>query len=198
MAEDSRGPGPPGASRRTDVGRSSARQLCMRRATLDDLPEIALPDGYSLRASREGNGRYWARIPREASRDESFDESRFHREMKAHPAYRPERIFFVCAPDGLPCGTASAYRQEQFGQGTGYLHWIGVCPEHAGKRLGEAASLAALYRFRLEELSTAFLQTDDFRPAAIKTYLRLGFLLSIGHESHPARWAAARAELGIP
>jgi len=181
-----------------DDSRGAAPQLCMRRPTLDDLPEIVLADGYSLRASREGDGRHWARILREAFRDESFDESRFDREMKAHPAYRPERIFFVCAPGGLPCGTASAYRQEQFGKDTGYLHWIGVCPAHRGKRLGEAASLAALHRFRFEGLSAAVLQTDDFRLAAIKTYLRLGFLPLVQHESHPARWAAVRAEVGMP
>ena len=60
-------------------------QLCMRRPTLDDLPEIVLPDGYSPRASREGDGPHWARIVRESFGDASYDESRFKREMQDHP-----------------------------------------------------------------------------------------------------------------
>jgi len=172
-------------------------QLCMKRWDLDDLPEIELPGRYTIRTSQEGDGGYWASILREAFADDSFDESRFDRVMKAHAAYRPERIFFVCAPNGLPCGTASAYRQASFGQSTGYLHFVGVCPAHAGRRLGSAVSLAALKKFQYEGLQSAVLETDDFRLAAIKTYFRLGFSPFIRHESHPDRWTAVRAELGI-
>ena len=197
MAQDSKDLGPPGASRRTNVGRSSARQLCMRRSTLDDLPEIVLPDGYSLRASQEGDGGHWARIVRESFEDASFDESRFKREMQGHPAYLSERIFFVCAADGTPCATASAYRSEAFGEDVGYLHMVGVCPAHTGRKIGFAVSLAALCRFRFEGLSTAVLQTDDFRTPAIKTYFRLGFSPFINHDSHPSRWTAVRAKLDM-
>jgi len=172
-------------------------QLCMRRPNLDDLPDITLPHGYSLRASREGDGRHWARIVRESFEDGSFDVPRFEREMRGHPAYLPERILFVCGPDGTPCATASAYRGEAFGEDVGYLHMVGVRPTHAGKKLGFAVSLAALHRFRFEGLSAAVLQTDDFRLAAIKTYLRLGFSPSVRHGSHSARWAAVRARLDM-
>ena len=71
----------------------------MKRPTLDDLAEIVLPDGYSLRASREGDGRHWATIIAESFEDAGFDESRFKRDMQTHPAYLPDRIFSVCAPE---------------------------------------------------------------------------------------------------
>lgn len=172
-------------------------QLCMKRLNLDDLPEIELPGGYTIRSSREGDGQHWARIVREAFADDSYDESRFDRDMKAHAAYRPERIFFVCASDGLPCATASAYRQESFGRDAGYLHYVGVCPAHTGKRLGTAVSLAALNKFRSEGLQSAVLETDDFRLPAIKTYLNLGFSPLIVHENQPERWNAVFAKLGL-
>ena len=163
-------------------------QLCMKRPGLDGLQEINLPAGYTIRASHEGEGHHWAGILREAFADNSFDEARFDREMKQHPAYDSDRIFFVCSSSGLPCGTASAYRDASFGETTGMLHYVGVRPSEAGKGLGMAVSLAALNRFREEGLESAFLQTDDHRLAAIKTYLRLGFLPLVVHESHPQRW----------
>ncbi len=172
-------------------------QLCMRRLPLDDLPEIVLPDGYSLRTSQEGDGRHWARIVQESFRNASFDESWFKREMQGHPAYVPEWIFFVCAADGMPCGTASAYRSEAFGKDVGYLHMVGVCPSHGGRKIGFAVSLAALHRFRFEGLSTAVLETDDFRLPAIKTYFHLGFSPFVRHRSHPARWDAVCARLDM-
>lgn len=165
-----------------------APQLCMIRRRLDDLPVVELPEGYAIRTYRDGDGKHWAGILRESFKDDSFDEARFDREMKAHPAFRPDRIFFVCSSDGSPCGTASAYRQESFGNNTGYLHYVAVCPAHAGKRLGTAVSIAVLNKFRSEGFSSAVLQTDDFRLAAIRTYLRLGFTPLMNHESHPGRW----------
>lgn len=167
----------------------------MRLATLDGLPPITLPAGFAIRTSQDGDGTHWARIIRESFADDSFDEARFQSMMVAHPAYRPERIFLVCAPDGLPCGTASAYRQEEFGLDTGYLHYVGVTPAYTGRRLGAAVSLAALNQFRAEGLQSAVLQTDDFRLPAIKTYLKLGFEPMIAHPNQPARWESILARL---
>ncbi len=175
-----------------------APQLCMQRQTLEGLPEIALPPGYTIRTSRDGDGLHWGRIISEAFDNVGFDEARFERDMKGHPAYLPERIFFVCAPDGQPCATASAYRQGSYGAGMGYLHYVGVCPAQRGKQLGAIASLMVLRKFRDEGLKGAVLQTDDFRLAAIRTYLRLGFAPLIVHENQPARWSVVFEQLGLP
>jgi len=171
-------------------------QLCMRRATLDDLPETELPKGYSIRTSRDGDAIHWARIIRESFQDVECDESLFERRMVSDQDYLPERIFFVCAPDGMPCGTASAYRSRDTGADVGSLHMVGVRPSHTGMRLGFAVSLAVLHRFRFEGLTSAVLLTDDYRLPAIKTYLRLGFLPLFSHESHPARGDVVYARLG--
>jgi mycothiol synthase len=172
-------------------------QLRMRRATLDDLPKIELPEGYSIRTSRDGDAIHWARIIRESFEDANCDESLFERRMVSDQDYLPERIFFVCAPDGMPCGTASAYRSRNAGQDVGALHMVGVRPIHTGMRLGFAVSLAVLHRFRSEGLTSAVLLTDDYRLPAIKTYLRLGFLPLFTHNSHAARWDAVYARLGM-
>lgn len=173
-------------------------QLCMKRRHLEDLPALPLPAGYTIRTSREGDGPHWARILRESFANDTFDESSFERIMKAHPAYRADRVFFACGPDGSPCGTASAYRDGSYGPDIGYVHYVGVCPVHAGKGLGVLLSLAVLRQFRTEGLRGAVLQTDDFRLPAIKTYLKLGFLPLVVHENQPARWNRVFEQLGLP
>jgi mycothiol synthase len=173
-------------------------QLCMERTGLDDLPDISLPDGYVLRSSQPGDGGHWARIINESFGGLDWDTSNFERGMVQHPAYRPDRILFVCAPDRSPCATASAYRQERFGPDVGYLHFVGVCPGHAGKKIGFSASLAVLRKFREEGVDCAVLDTDDFRLPAIKTYLRLGFRPLIVHENQPGRWDRVYSQLDIP
>jgi len=167
----------------------------MKRTGLDGLPDVVLRDGYTLRSSQPGDGAHWARIINEAFGGLDWDASNFERVMVQHPAYRADRILFVCAPDGVPCATASAYRQERFGPDVGYLHFAGVCPEHAGKKIGYSVSLAVLHKFRNEGLGCGLLDTDDFRLAALKTYLRLGFHPLIIHENHPERWNRVYSQL---
>ena len=167
---------------------SSPPQLCMMRPTLEKLGAVAVPAGYAIRTSREGDCAHWSRIISEAFASADFDEAFFEREMRGDPVYRPERIFFVCDAEGRPCGTASAYRRGQYGSDAGYLHYVGVTRAHAGRGLGEAVSLAVLHRFKDEGLTRAALQTDDFRLPAIRTYLKLGFEPMFTHESHPERW----------
>ncbi len=170
----------------------------MRRPTLDELPDMVLPPGYTMRASHAGDGLHWARIIRESFKDISYDEASFDRIMKSHPAYQADRIFFVCAPDGTPCATASAYRQGAYGPEVGYLHYVGVSPAHLGQKLGAIVSLMVLRKFRSEGLKGAVLQTDDFRLPAIRTYVKLGFSPLIVHENQPTRWATVFTKLGVP
>lgn len=171
-------------------------QLCMARDQLDDLPAITLPAGYVLRTSRDGDGAHWARIMNEAFSTEHTADT-FVQEMMNHPAYRPDRIFFIDAPDGTPCATASAYRQEAWGD-AGYVHWVAVCAAHAGKKLGYIVSLAVLLKFREEGCTRAVLDTNDFRLPALKTYLRLGFRPKVVKDYQIVLWRNVLPQLGEP
>ncbi len=170
----------------------------MKRRPLERLPEVSLPPGYFLRSHMPGDAAHWVAIINRAFGTTGWTPDRFRDGMTGSPFYQPGRILFVCAPDGVPCATASAFRHDAFGERTGYLHMVGVRPDYAGLRLGYAVSLAALHRFRCEGCEEAVLHTDDHRLAALKTYLRLGFEPCIVHENQPARWAAVRRALGQP
>ena len=170
-------------------------QLCMKRDNLEWLPPVVLPEGYTLRTSNAGDGPSWALILNEAFGGERNEDS-FRKEMVEHPAYRAERIFFICTLDGEPCATASAYRQQEWGA-SGYVHYVATRPSHAGKRLGYQVSLAVLHKFREDGLHDAVLQTDDFRVPAIKTYLHLGFHPLLVHANQEERWQTLFRMLAI-
>jgi mycothiol synthase len=170
-------------------------QLAMRRDTLDGLPALLLPEGYTLRTYCEGDDANWIRIINE-SFERAWTKADFASMMKNDPAFRPERLFFVVAPDGVPCATAGAWRSATNGEGVGYLHYVGTRPAHAGRKLGYWVSLAALLHLRAEGCNAATLLTDDYRLAAIKTYLRLGFRPVIVHENQPTRWERVMEVIG--
>jgi mycothiol synthase len=170
-------------------------QLVMMRK-LDDLPEVELPEGYELRSFQPGDERTWERIIAEAF-DRDVPRGQFGTRIADREAFRPERVLFMCH-NGEPVATASAWHVEKYGPETGYVHMVGALPGHQGKGLGYQVSLAALHRMAEERLRRAALQTDDFRLAAVKTYLKLGFEPVLVDENQRQRWAEVLRALGLP
>lgn len=169
-------------------------QLVMTRPTLDELPAVELPDGYTLGTYRPGDGAAWAAIITESfqRQDDPFD---FDRTMRASPAYRPQRVFFIRHGD-QPVATASAWRAPALFPDGGVVHYVGALEAHRGRRLGYQVSLATLHRMRDEGLARAWLQTDDPRLAAINIYLTLGFVPWLVHENQRGRWRTIFTQLG--
>lgn len=159
-------------------------QLSMKRTSLTDLPVIDLPDGYTYRSFNDGDDAYW-----EAIIQDSFNaQISFEQRLRPDPAFRPERVFFVCH-DGIPVATASAWFRDNWGESTGYLHMVGIKQSHSGRGLGLQASLLALrYMSSHEGFDQCVLETDDFRIPAIRTYKKLGFVPNIVHPNQPLRW----------
>lgn len=91
-------------------------------------------------------------------------------------------------------GTASERADERYPD-DGYVHWVGVSPTASGHRLGELITEACLVGSRERGLTTMVLQTDDFRQAAIRTYLRLGFLPEYRSDEERAGWTQAFRQL---
>ena len=172
-------------------------QLVMRRPSLDDVPPVEMPAGYAVRAFRPGDEDGW-----NAVMDVAFDrrpgQSDFAREMAADPAYRPERVQLIADESGRVVATASCWQQARFGQDSMTLHWVGVHPGHRGRRLGWWVSLAALHHGIGEGFARAWLLTDDFRVAALRTYLRMGFTPVLAHDSHAPRWREILERLAWP
>lgn len=171
-------------------------QLVMRREHLDGLPEVQLPDGYTLRCYWDGDGAAWEQIIAE-SFGRAVEVGEFDRNIRQRDPFRPERVLFVLH-GAEPVATASAWDSPGWGLDTGQLHMVGVKPGHQGKRLGYWVSLGVLHQFRTEGRRSAMLSTDDFRLAAVKIYLALDFEPVLVHETQRQRWADVFGALGGP
>lgn len=158
-------------------------QLVMERNNLANLPTFTLPSGYKSRHFTSGDEEHWERII-----EESFQSKRiFEQTIMCKPYFQPERVWFLCFEDS-PIATATAWEVRDCVTDIGYLHMVGVLPEHTGKGLGYWVSVLALQHMALTGKDKVILQTDDFRIPAIKTYLKLGFTPVIIHENQVSRW----------
>ncbi|CQR51656.1 GNAT family N-acetyltransferase [Paenibacillus riograndensis] len=167
-------------------------QLVMRRDSLSDLPDIVLPAGYRLRHFEPGDDMHWERLV-----ELSFGWTRsFAEQIGGNAYFRAERVLFICCGD-IPAATATAWHEPKWGEACGYLHMVGVHPDHGGKGLGYAASLAALRQMREDGRRHAVLETDDFRLPAIKIYKKLNFNPVYEHDNHPKRWEQVYRKLGL-
>jgi mycothiol synthase len=167
-------------------------QLFMRRPNLDNLPEISLPAGYTLREYREGDQEALAALMREAFQDEKWTEDRVEQALVAPPDVVKT---FVVEHAGTIVATASARLLPETHPDSGYVHWVAAHPTHTGQKLGAAVTVATLHEFVKLGCKDAVLETDDHRLAAIKTYQNLGFVPEHRHETHPERWARIISDL---
>jgi len=70
------------------------------------------------------------------------------------------------------------------------LGWVAADPDHRGRGLGLAVCAATTARLLEAGYPNVHLYTDDWRLAAIKTYLKLGYLPLIFAREVLARWRA--------
>ena len=170
-------------------------QLLMRRPHLRDLPPTPpLPDGYALRALREGDdlaalaetltGAFGETWPEDTVRERLTDDATV-------------RAVYVALHGGRTVATASSRLLPDRFPCSGYVHWVGTHPAHLRRGLGAALMARVLADFAEREYADAVLETDDFRLQAIRTYLRFGFVpvYTTEGEDHTERWSAVFREL---
>jgi len=147
---------------------------------------------YQVRTYREGDEAAWASIINASFGGDKWNAEKCRQDLTSCPQFDPEGLFFV-----LDVGqrTACAWRQSADEGKVGYVHMLGVTPEHQGKGLGYALVLRALHFFKDGGFQEVVLDTDDFRLPAIKTYLNLGFKPVYVDESHHSRWEAVLAKV---
>ncbi|HEU5317029.1 MAG TPA: GNAT family N-acetyltransferase [Chloroflexota bacterium] len=182
------------------------RQLRMLRPHLDDLPALAIPDGYGLRTFRPGDERAWASIMEASSGiGREWTVEKVRERMIEREQFEPEGLFFVTCDDqsDRPVASATAWRKDAAEQVMGNVHMVCALDDHRGKGLGRLASLAVLHYLRRRGFRAADLSTDDWRVPAIRTYLGLGFVpvyLTDAErvDDHEARWSAIFTQLLTP
>ena len=146
------------------------------------IPAWDCPEGYSLRRIRRGDEEDLAKLLASAGVGQSawddFDTPRMIEYLDAPGKWRGTRAI---EHKGELCAVAFAALLLDLSPPWGQLDYVCVHPEHRGQGLSLGVCAAVLQYFRVQRYENAGLSTlpilpDDHRLAAIKTYLKLGFL----------------------
>ena len=170
-------------------------QLRMEKTGLGVLPTIPVPEGYALRSYQPGDEDDLAHVYEESGLGSTNAEA-VTANVLGHPCFRPERVLVVEC-EGRVVGTAAAWT-EPTDPGVGYLHMLGVLPEHQGKGIGKLLTVGAMRFSRNEGYETHRLVTDDWRDTAIRLYLDLGYVPLLTHPTHQSRWETLGRRLNRP
>ena len=149
-------------------------------------PDQPAPAGYALRAYAESDAGDYVALMRAAG----FSTWDAEKTRNALARCLPGGLFVLAHhPTGKLVATAMAIPTalENHPNG-GELGWVAGDPAHKGKNLGCVVCAAATRRFLKAGFSDIFLRTDDYRLAAIKTYLKLGYAPLLFAPDMRARW----------
>ncbi|MBS1708159.1 MAG: GNAT family N-acetyltransferase [Armatimonadetes bacterium] len=161
------------------------RQLRLHRASLEaDAPTY--PAGYIFRRFAEADADGLRQVLEACFEESDWGDANLGPQTFAHP--KGIGCFVVASPRGIAATVTGLVWPDAPHEG--YVHYIGVHPDHRGLHLGRLALLSLFQQFRSHGLSESILDTDDWRLPAIRTYLNLGYVPRIVEEGQEGRWAA--------
>ncbi len=159
-------------------------QLKMYRPETLALPEIVVPEGFTIREMRPGEEACWSYCCMGEFGVDTLSEEAYLRKMASDSSVEMRNVFYACRNDE-PVGTATAKCSEE---GHPYLHYIAVNESARGHRLAYALIATVLHRHAENGRLGCFLTTDDFRVPAVKSYINMGYLPVLWTDDARERW----------
>lgn len=170
----------------------------MVRPHLNDLPDFSLSQEFSLRFYRPGDEENWFRIQSAADLHSDISHELFAKDFGSNLALLSERQFFLVDNEGTAIGTATAWFNNHFPDGSyGRVHWVAIIPEFQGRGLSKPLMTAVCKRLRELGHERAYLSTSTERLKAIKLYLRFGFVPWIKSPEQRTAWEKLKGVLEL-
>ena len=165
-----------------------------------EIPAPTPPAGYSARTLPRALDSWWIDIHRRAV--PAFRVQDLGLWLERYRSLSLTQGVLVATDDATqePVATAGSItntKQGMFPNG-GQLAWIATVPEHRGRGLAGWLSALATNRLQREGFERIFLCTGDDLTAAIRVYLRLGYLPCLYASDQPSRWARICEAIGTP
>lgn len=167
----------PGAARlAADHGFQRVRELwVMRRSSAAALPDLAAPDGVTVRSYREGdqdellrvNAAAFAHHPEQGAMDAADLATRM-----SEPWFDPAGLLVAEGDDGSLLGF---HWTKQHSDDLGEVYVVAIAPEAQGRGLGGLLTLAGLHHLAARGVAEVLLYVESDNDAAIALYTRLGF-----------------------
>ena len=186
--------------------------LKMVRENLEDIPQFAMPENFSLRWFQPGDEKIWREIQSAADKFNDITPELFQRQFAGgaerglqaaspdgcrsgiNSALLSERQCYLLDAHGNAIGTATAWFNNNFeGARIGRVHWVAILPEHQGKGLSKPLMTATCNRLRELGHTRTYLSTSIARIPAIRLYLRFGFEPVNRNVEDAAAWKTLRA-----
>ncbi len=152
------------------------------------------PVGYVIRTYRPGDEESFLGLMAEGDFD-PWDEAKLQFNMGK---VIPEGWFFaVQEHTGVICGTAMClHNYKDTTPFTGELGWLACAADHRGRGLGACLTAHVTARFLAAGYSLIQLRTEYYRPAAIRIYLKAGYVPHIETEDVHALWREVCEQIG--
>lgn len=147
--------------------------------TLDALPTIRLPAGFTVQGVRTLNdGRLRASVTHGSHGSKDDLESHFAAYAKfiGSAVYDGERDLFVRSPDGRGASACTIWFDPM--NGVGLFEPVGTHPDFQGKGLGKAVMAEGLQRMKAAGMTRAIVGFDPNNAAALALYTAMGFSAS--------------------
>jgi mycothiol synthase len=171
-------------------------QMVWPEYLLDEPPVVQLPCGYTLRTYQRG------------------DEPRFYEimELAGWPGWNDEKLqpwiarippesWFMAvhkASNQIVATAMGLHDHSDLHPFGGELGWVAGDPAHAGKGLGMAVCAAVTARLIEAGYRNIHLYTEHWRLAALKTYLKLGYIPFLYTPEMSERWRVICEQLKWP
>ena len=163
---------------------------------LKSAPVVSLAEGYALRTYRTEDAEAMTTLIHLAGFKE-WTEKSFRGVLQRA---LPEGIFFAVhqATGRLAAVATATHNPLELHPFGGELGWVAGDPEHAGKALGVVVCAAVTERFLQARYRRIYIRTDDWRLAAPKTYVKLGYVPFLFQPDMEQRWRSVCEKLDWP
>ncbi|MEY4387327.1 MAG: hypothetical protein RLY20_2610 [Verrucomicrobiota bacterium] len=168
----------------------------MVRPSLNDLPAVSLPQGFSFRWFRRGDAAHWLLIHHDADPFNDITPDLFTRQFGLDLSVLENRQVFVQDDIGRVVGTATCWPAERTDlPQCGRVFWLAVMRHFQGRGLGRALLTAVCARMREFGYGHACVITSTGRLPAVKLYLHAGFSPEAGTAEDHRVWDTVLAAL---
>jgi mycothiol synthase len=169
-------------------------QMVWSNWRLTQPPAWIMPEGYALRIYQPGDEVEFFELMDRAG----FQGWNMHKFQTWLMKILPDGFFFaIHTESGKMAATAMACHNPTLLHPSGAtLEWVATDSLHQGKGLGYAVSAAVTCRLLHAGYKEIYLETDAWRLAAIKIYLKMGWVPFLFRGDMPERWKAICETLG--
>ena len=164
--------------------------MVIDEASVAQLPNVPLPDGYVMRAYQSGDAHSWAETL-QACGFKRWNDAEVRAYLEDTERLEGSRVVDY---EGRVVAATFASRNTNHASDTivpqGVLDFVVTHPDHRGKGLARATCTEVAKFFVHLGYQSVSLLTDDWRLPAIHVYLSLGFKPVMNRADMPKRWAA--------